>query len=178
VRNKGSASEGLALYVHEVAGGLSLIYNPAKITFPTYLPPSASSQLASILYGPIKLSFSLIFMAPTLSLTSFIFLTPFQRSFLCGGTCKEKKWDLVTWTSPVSLTSNEDSFSKIQMSPTHYVEIKHGGIDWNQIILYGPSFGAISTTRKDSDNMVVMTRMEDGRLLKLKVKSSHTQNDA
>jgi hypothetical protein len=32
--------------------------------------------------------------------------------------------------------------------------------------------------RKDSDNMVVMTRMEDGRLLKLKGTSAYTQNVA
>jgi hypothetical protein len=32
--------------------------------------------------------------------------------------------------------------------------------------------------RKDSDNIVVMTRMEDGRLLKLKGTSSHTHNFA
>jgi hypothetical protein len=39
-------------------------------------------------------------------------------------------------------------------------------------------FGGKVEIRKDSDNMVVMTRMEDGRLLKLKGTSSHTQNVA
>jgi hypothetical protein len=39
-------------------------------------------------------------------------------------------------------------------------------------------FGGNVEIRKDSDNMVVMTRIEDGRLLKLKVTSSHTQNFA
>jgi len=35
-------------------------------------------------------------------------------------------------------------------------------------------FGGIVEIQKDSDNMVIMNEMEDGRLLKLKGTSTHT----